>query len=294
MVVSNFTLMIQTAQPSDILVWVAFISAASAIASAVLVGYINYHTTKKLEQQRFRNTDQLENQKIKNIEYQRKQQTYSELKGRQRARMQVYAAYFSAQINANYYDLLSIVNAISRIDYSLDQTLSEINAAYIHERANSIFYKEQQIERERVANYMLLSADASEQFFSTLGLIKVLFLDTQQLRDLIKQIEIYLGKFSLLTLELDNEYNNCVTSILNSKINSNEVRDNYVSKWTSEVNSKKTTDVKRYITIYKEIDSKINELLNYLEIELKKEIPYKLADGKFNTTEDATDHQSIS
>jgi hypothetical protein len=214
-VISNFGLMIQTAQPSDVLIWVAVISAASAIASAVLVGFVNYRAGKKLEQLRSTNTQELENQRIEydnhlrkqEIEYtsyQKKQQTYSKLMGRQHARMQIYAAYLSAQINANYYDLLSIVNAISRIDYKGGLTTTEINEIYIHERVNSIFYNEQQRERGRVANYMVLSSEKSEQFFATLGLIKVLFSNTQELRDLIKQIEMSLGEFSLLTAELDN------------------------------------------------------------------------------------------
>jgi hypothetical protein len=53
MIISNFGVMIQTAQPSDILIWVAVISASSAIASAVLVGYVNYHASKNLEEKKF-------------------------------------------------------------------------------------------------------------------------------------------------------------------------------------------------------------------------------------------------
>jgi hypothetical protein len=177
----NFGIMIQTAQP---LMGVAIISAASAITSAVLVGYVNYHASKKLEEKKFANTEKLEKLRIKDTEYQRRQQAYSELMGSSRAKMQIYAAYFSAQINANYYDLLSIVYAIARVDYDSAHTISEINAKFICERANSIFYKEQQIERERVANYMLLVAEKSKDYFSTLGLIKVLFSKKQDLKEL--------------------------------------------------------------------------------------------------------------
>jgi hypothetical protein len=274
--------MIQTAQPSDILIWVAAISAASAITSAVLVGYVNYHTNKKLEQQRFENNNQLEKQRIEHVnqlekqkieytEYQRRQQTYSQLMGRQRAKMQFYAGHFNAQINANYYDLLSIIDAISRIDYDHVLTVSEINASFIHERVNSNFYKEQQIERERIADYMLLSAGNSKQFFTTIGLIKVLFSNTQEMRDLIKEIEKSLGKFSLLNAELDLEYNKMASSIMASEIHSNAVRDDYVDKWTSDINSKKTKDIERYFSNYTDLNSKIDNLLKYLEKEMEKE-----------------------
>jgi hypothetical protein len=105
MVISNFGIMVQAAQASNILIWVAFISAASAITSAVLVGYVNYHAGKKLEQQRFENNDlierqrnqkaiELENERVKYAEYQRRQEIYAKLMGLQHTRIQVYGANF--------------------------------------------------------------------------------------------------------------------------------------------------------------------------------------------------------
>ena len=113
------------------------------------------------------------------------------------------------------------------------------------------------------------------------------------LKTIIKQIEIYLGKFSLLTVELDREYNNQAASIINSEINSNTVRDDYVGKWASEVDSMKTKDLENYITIYTAINSKIDKLLNYLENEIKKEtLVYRRTDDKLDNTKEVTEPPS--
>jgi hypothetical protein len=85
-----------------------------------------------------------------------------------------------------------------------------------------------------------------------------------------------LGEFSILTAELDNEYNDMAAAFTNSVIDSNTVRDDYIDKWTSEVNSKKTSAVRRYIVIYTAINAKINNLVNYLGAEIEKEtLAYK-------------------
>lgn len=251
-----------------------YLSVLGGALSALIGAAAVYYTTKRAQKQeilRFKNADQFEKRKIKYAEYQRRQQSYSELRGNQRARMQIYAAYFSAQINANYHDLYAIVNAISRIDYNRGMTVSEINVIFMHERTNSIFYKEQQIERAKLADLMLLSAEKSSYFFSTLSLIKVLFPNTKELRDLIKQVEMFLGLFSFLAIEFDRKYEKKVASITNSEINSNVTRDEYVGKWTSEIISDKNKDVKRYIKIYHIINLKINKLSKYLEDEIEKE-----------------------
>jgi hypothetical protein len=195
--------------------------------------------------------------------------TYSQLIGRQRSRLQLYDAQFNAQIIGDYNDLLSIITAISRIDYDHISDVSELNTTFIQERINSNFYKEQKIERANSAKYMLLSAESSERFFATLGQIKVLFKDTNRMRDLIKEIENSLGRLSQLNAELYNEHSILATTIMSSKISSNIVRDELADKWMLDVNSKKTHDFNRYMALRINIDSKIDELSKYLDYEMK-------------------------
>ena len=191
----------------------------------------------------------MEKLRIKDTEDQRRQQAYSELMGSSRAKMQIYSAYFSAQINSNYNYLLSIVYAIAVIDYDSAHTVSEIKAELIHEQTNSIYYKEHLIESGRVANYMPLVAEKSKDFFSTLGLIEVLFSNTHDLKDLIQRMETSLGEFSLLTVELDEKSDAMVTKIMNQKMDSAEMRDKFVSEWVPEIDSLRGRNFEEYIKI---------------------------------------------
>ena len=286
MVVSNFGLMIESAQSSNVLIWVAIISASSAIISAVLVGYVNYRSGKKIEQQRYDNNDliekqriehvnQLEAQKIEHLDYQNKIKVFSQLMGLQHTRVQVYGAFFSAVINGNYYDLLSIINAISQIDYDHIRTSqagnaeSEINKIFVQERTNSMFYIQQKNERENVSNLMILNGKANERFWTIIGLIKVRFSKTPELDRLIKSVENALENFSRMNEKFTNEYNLIAGDIMgNARIQSNSERDDYAREWTLKINSNLETNRKQLIHISANFYSDMANLMSYLEREI--------------------------
>jgi mannitol-specific phosphotransferase system IIBC component len=137
-IAANITLMQPSSQNNSTLL--AFVSGALV---TLVVAFITAYVSYKIARENINASEKIARKNERQEKSNKMKQADSELMGRQHTRMQVYAAYFSAQINANYYDLLSIVNAISRIDYSHVQTISEFNAAFIHERVNSIFYNEQ-------------------------------------------------------------------------------------------------------------------------------------------------------
>lgn len=270
MVFSNFGVVVQATQASNVLVWVAIISASSAIISASLVGYINY----RLEKQRIEHVNQLEKQKVAYTEYQKQLQTYSQLMGRQHTRAQVYGAYFSALIDGNYYDLLSMIKAISNIDFDLIRTHgeenidSEIDRAFTQERVNSKFYKEQQNERQTVAKLMLISGKTNERFWTTIGLIRILFSNMQNLDDMIEQIEKNLNNYSSLSIEFIDEYDSFTETIFAKAIDSNTERDDRVRKWTTDVNSQLRDERKRLMSTSAKFGSEMNDLLSNLKNEL--------------------------
>jgi hypothetical protein len=228
--------------------------ALGGLIGAILTGLIN------IFRDHYDNIRKIQNSRIK---------TYSQLIGRQRSRLQMYDAQFNAQIIGDYNDSLSIITALSRIDFNHVSDESELNTIFIQERVNSNFYKESKVERANSAKYMLLSAENSERFFASLGQIRVLFKDTDRMKNLIKDIENSLSKLSQLNAELYHEHSTLATTIMNSDIPSNMVRDELVSVWMKNANSKKTLDFDRYIALRMNIDSKIDELAKYLYHKIK-------------------------
>lgn len=204
MVISNFGLMIQTAQPSDILIWVAVISAASAIASAVLVGFFNYYESKKLEQQRFENNDNLEsknrehavileNLKIEQATRQRMQQAYSELMGHKYMILQVNASYFSELVRSGFLTNCSLISAISQVDCShiaeiaktdIKKAENEMNQTINDIDQDSTEFKISREADTRSRELLLKLGESYERLWATIGLIQVLFSGTPDLENL--------------------------------------------------------------------------------------------------------------
>jgi phosphoserine phosphatase len=89
---------------------------------------------------------------------------------------------------------------------------------------------------------------------------------------IIKRIESSLGEFSRLTVELDRKNDDMVTKITSQEINSNATRDKFFGEWVSDIDSMKAMNLKQYIDSYTKINSNLDNLMNYLEDEMEREL----------------------
>jgi hypothetical protein len=185
---------------------------------------------------------------------------------------------FSAVMNANYYDLLSIIYAISYIDYDLigihppKNRDSETNKAFVQERANSIFYKQHQDEQERVSELMLLSGKANERLWKTIYLAKVKFSDGGNIDPFIKEIGKSLTNFSLFNEKLVFDHSLLAKDMMaNARISSNTERNTYVDKWMPKIVSKLSEDREQLKLNSVAFNSEMDKLLNYLEERIRND-----------------------
>jgi hypothetical protein len=194
MFIYNFGKIVEIAQSSDdVLIWVAFISAASAIASATIVGYVNYRTGKNLEQQRFENnnrietqkiehTNQLERQRIEISDRQTKQQAYSQLSGRKSLVLQTNISYLGALIRSE------LCNSSTTLSTSFDR-LKGIDLLEIELKLKgSVDYQLGLQARQRSEDLELQTAKSEDSFWETIGHIQVVFPHTSELEAFVEQL----------------------------------------------------------------------------------------------------------
>jgi len=292
--------MIESGQQSNILIWVAVISALSAIASALAVGIVNYRGGKELERYRFNNIEVIEKQKIQhmnelekqkndfkdklernkiiNIDCQRKQQVYSQLMGRKSMILQSYASYYGEFIRSEYLDYRSRITAISRIDHERirrmmpDQANIEFNKIVNIERENSLEFKSSEKADHMSRDLRQQIGKGNERLWMTIGLIQVIFSNTEDLKKLIKQIIEEQTNFEELEKHIiaDIETVKEEIAIEAGYLTSNEIRD----QWFKDRSEKSQNWLKTYYdkssSIQESFELSIDALLYYIERELQK------------------------
>lgn len=275
-------------QTSDVIIWVAFISAASAIASAALVGYVNYQLGRKLEQQRFKNNDllekqriehalQLEKQRIENADHQRQQLAFSRLMGQKFKIIQSYRSHFEEFIQSEYFNYLSKVNSIRYIDYTeilkmnQEDVSREFNKLANQYREQSIEFKTSETSDRRSRELSLLVGESSERLWMTMGLVQVLFSNKQELKDLIKKIQETEKEFQEFEMNMNNKNQDIYSTIQAEmgKIRSNAERDAWRKRHGIDSYSLMIANHGNFLKIQKNFEMHMDNLLNYLLAELE-------------------------
>lgn len=183
-------------------------------------------------------TYSIEKLKLKDNESQRREQVYSQLSGQRSVISQLYKSYFNAFIWSNYY-------------YSL-------------EKLNGSNQPNLMLEKKRSEDLALEKAKSKQGLSETIGLIQILFPNTNELDELIKPLQDIDEKFKFikdLTQEIrDNE----------------QYQDWKYSTNSDQILSDAVDEIKKLEkTVKLDIEKPLDKLLYHLKSDIRKEIRTK-------------------
>jgi len=215
-------------------------------------------------------------------ENRRRIQAYSRLMGIKGVISQLYASYFSSFIDAGYYNGRSRIVAIQNIDYdnirrireengilnAVDKLLEENKQA----RRKALEYEGATEEKRKYEELRIQVSKADERFKTIIGLIRTSFPRTKKLESLIDEIILSDKALEAFSIDVASSFcffENMVQNWL-WKIPSNEMRNIFYSERDRDINI--IRDMKFIDADYKinDFESKIENLLNYLDQEIKK------------------------
>ena len=208
-------------------------------------------------------------------------QAITMLRGRKHTMLQSNASYYSAFIQSENLVCSSKVLAIRYIDYDRIRELRDSDVPTEREEAQqyvnreidlasekSLFLKEGFRQKERLEKLQQEIAKNEEKFLITIGRIRILFPRAIELIKVIEDAEEDLGKLEMEIITSIGTFNRDVEIIPGSGIESNDDRDDWCDEIFKELNSwvtERSTTLRSKLVI---LESKIDDLLNYLENEL--------------------------
>ena len=183
-------------------------------------------------------TYSLEKLKLKNNESQRREQIYSQLSGRKSLTLQLYKSYFEAFIWSNYY------YSLEKLDGSNQPNLL--------------------LEKKRSDGLALEKAKNNQSLFETIGLIQILFPNTNELNELIKPL-----------LDIDERFK--FIKDLRQEIRDEEQYQDWMCNTDSDqILSDAVDEIEKLEkTVKLDIENPIDKLLDHLKSYIHKEIRTK-------------------
>lgn len=234
---TNLTIVNQTT-PTD--TWIiAAIGAFGAIFGALAGGLATYI---------------IERLRIKNMDCQRRQQAYSQLYGRKLAYVQCYVSYFM--------NFIALEKSLALMDFGLrnPERVAINGTEYLtssiefdHELSGALIAKSDE--------FALRLAQSRQDLWEVIGLVKLLFTNTD---DLIRDIKILDDTFETFEEEIKTDRERDLIEFRYELLP--HTRLNITTSWPE---TKETSLKNNYIN---RLDEKFNNLLNYLENEIKREL----------------------
>lgn len=251
-------------------------------------------TNETIKQEKFKMQEEERQEK-----HGKRQEAYSLLMGRKHTMLQFYASYYSMFIRSGSFLCHGKILAFSNIDIEcdelklviehrrkgsliqkeLDQANRHIQEEFASEVDKSPDVKEGLRTRQRWEDLQLEVGRTAERVFEILGKIKILF-PSQEVRDLVEQIEKSLEDLANFEIQINEKteiFNqelqkaiDSTTSVEPDSINSNKKIRGWTASKDSELHDwvfKMFAELK--IRIERELDPKIEKLLEHIEAEIK-------------------------
>ena len=218
---------------------IAAIGAIGAIFGALVGGLATYI---------------IEKSKIKNLDAQRRQQTYSQLYGRKQAYVQCYVSYFM--------NFIALEKSFALRDFGL--RIPERVTINGNDYLTSSIERDNRISGELLAksdDFALRLAQSRQDLWEIIGLVKLLFTNTEDLIGDIKNLD---DAFETFEDEIKNDQERGLIEFQYELLP--HTRLNITTSWPK---TKENILREDYIN---GLDGKFNDLLNYLETEIKIEL----------------------
>ena len=206
---------------------------------------------------------------------------YGNLLGCKHLILQYYESYLVAMINAESSILHSRYNATKRIDFAvvekhLKDKETEAANQYASQTLASVLEKSIDLReglrfRQRVDDLAIQLGNTNEKFWGTIGQVKTLFHDIN-VTDLVKEIETAENELDNSGRIINNNFNNInINTIIELKlVTSNEKRDLWYNEKEEALRLQVDYSLSDVRTKIVNLDSKIDNLLDYLEDYLRK------------------------
>ncbi len=268
----------------------ALIAFGGGAIVAIISAYVTLKNNKKIIDANYEIMEKtIEQEKFKMVENERQEkenkrrEAYSQLHGRKHTMSQSYASYYSSVINSRSLLYNADLIAFDNVDFEIvnklrgDRRQDKLQNAnqYITRMINSeldqsIEIKEGLRAKQRCEELQLEKSKYIERFWETIGQIKILF-PSKKVLDLVNNIEKSENRFEGFGWEIVAYFDSHTSEIetyAGPKISSNVDRHKFVVDKRTEWSTWEYKKYKELEDRIKELESKIGDLLIYLETEM--------------------------